>query len=398
MFLPGTNKKIDDSLKPHVRSLSKKRMPIIVCYGNNNVRVKNRIINEGGTLKYEYKEIKAFACELSPMGADKLSELPEVKYICSDHRAVLSLYKAGEGIGLYNARRFRLTGKGVTVGIVDSGIYSHPELCKNGSASVLFRDIINGYVKEYDDNGHGTFIAGIIAASGSREMTVFNQGIAPDADIAMIKAFDASGRGYLSDIIRGIEILIEDREKYNIKIINLPFEFPTELRLRINPLEQIIDRAIEEGIAVVAPAGNNGPAPYSIGMPGCFKGVITAAGAYGKGRGTYRIENFSGRGPAKEDTQKPDISAPSSVTSLDSDTSFRPEPGRVCTGKALYRTSSGTSAASAIISGAAALILQKSPGLSPGDLKAVILLSSSSLGENKFSQGSGMFIFDKLIK
>jgi subtilisin family serine protease len=254
--------------------------------------------------------------------------------------------------------------------------------------------------KPYDDNGHGTFTCGCIASTGHLSSGMY-QGIAPDANLCIIKAFDTAGYGLMSDIIKGIDILLSIKDKYNIRILCLPFEFPYLKSLKINPLEDIIKSASASNMAIIVPSGNLGYQPYSIYFPGNMKEAITVGGAYcvENNLENFRVCSFSGRGPTIKEIAKPDILAPAvNITSLAANTSYIPGLKIKSELKVPYSTMSGTSIACALIAGVCAVVLEKTPELSPPDLKSVLCLSTMSLGENKLSQGSGLFIFDKIMK
>jgi serine protease AprX len=283
----------------------------------------------------------------------------------------------------------------VGIGIIDTGVFPHPELQERRNAISFFSDLINGYLKPYDDNGHGTFISGCIASQGEYP------GIAPDSSLYMIKAFDSSGNGFMSDIIKGIDILITSRQKYNLRVICLPFEFPYLNETSIEPLIEIIKKAIKLNILVMACSGNLGSKPYTIYPPGSIKDVVTVGGAdcNGYDLNNIRVSGFSGRGPLLNGASKPDIIAPcANITSLSSNTSYIPGVRKTPTFDNKYRSASGTSIACAIMSGICALILEKNPNLTSNDLKSILTISSQTTGESKYAEGSGLFNFEKIIK
>jgi serine protease AprX len=396
----GFGKKVDKTLNPYIKLNSKRKIPVIIYYSGSGKLVRNKIISNNGKIKYEYENITAFSCELSPLTIDRLSEIPEVSYICFDYKATLCIRKSSDTLGLSYAKLFNLTGRNIGIGIIDSGVYPHPDLMHRRRTIHFFQDLINEYDKPYDDNGHGTFLCGCIAASGYSSDGLYS-GIAPDCNLSMIKAFDASGNGFISDIIKGIDILIAKREEKSIKIICLPFEIANLGSLKINPLEEIIKKAFALNITLIVPSGNQGPHPYSIYCPGDIKEVVTVGGIDNTciNVKNYKIPGFSGRGPTMEGFQKPDICAPClSITSLAADTSYHPGLKKIIDLKNAYSIKSGTSASCAIMCGFAALILEKNPALEPKDLKSILCLSTISIGEGKYSQGNGLFIFDKIAK
>jgi serine protease AprX len=394
----GFKNKMDKTLNLYLKLNSKKKIPVIICCTNPNL-VKSKILSNNGKIKYEYNLIDAFACELSPAAIDKISFMPEVTYTCFDYTASLCMRKTNDTIGTGYARLLNLTGKGVGIGIIDTGVYLHPDLVSNRRCIKHFSDLINDYNSPYDDNGHGTFISGCISSSGILSDGLFS-GIAPCSNLFVIKAFNEVGNGTMSDIIMGIEVIIKLKELESIQLLCLPFEIPGNNHLKTNPLELIIKKACEAGMTVIAAAGNHGPMPYSICSPGNLSEVITVGGVdTTKGSlKNYSIASFSGRGPTIKGDTKPDIVVPCvAITSLMSDILYKPDNKRTSPLKIPYTIKSGTSIAAALICGFAALLLEKNPALTTSDLKSLLSLSSFSLGESKFSQGSGLFLFSKTM-
>lgn len=400
MGIFGFKNKMDKTISPYIKIDSKRKIPVIICYSGNEKLVKNKILSNNGKIKHEYLNLDAFSCELSPKSIDKISELPEVSYVCFDHKASLCLRKSGDILGVGYAKLFNLTGKGVGIGIIDTGVYLHSDLTTERRSIRFFSDLVGNFDKPYDDNGHGTFISGLIASSGKLSDGLY-RGIAPEANLSVIKAFDASGNGFLSDIIKAIDIILSIKDLENIRILCLPFEISCIDKLKINPLEIIIKKAIASNITVVAPSGNHGPMPYTIYCPGNIKEVLTVGGTdtLSNNIRNYKTSGFSGRGPTINGSPKPDMTAPCmSVTSLATDNLYYPGIKKLDNLKNPYISMSGTSIACGFICGFAALLLEKNPNLLPVDLKSMLCLSTTSIGESKYSQGYGFFTFDKLVK
>lgn len=391
-------KKVDKKLKEYMTLNSKRRLSVIVCYKNNLKSTKNSIIYNGGKIKYEYRSINSIACELSPLAIDKLSENPDVSFISFDYKANLCINRLSETIGIKHITPFSLTGKNIGIALLDTGCFPHPDLTSTKNSIVYFKDIINNIPKPYDDNGHGTFLSGIIASQGNTNKVY--KGIAPDSKLCVFKCFDSLGFGTMSDIIMALDELIFIKDEYNIRVACLPFEFPYLNKLYINPLENIINKLIENNIAVVVPSGNLGPQNMSIYFPGNIKNVITVGGAsvdlYPK---SIKIASFSGRGPTIDGINKPDFVVPcTNVLSLNSDTTYKPHLKYKISLQNPYKTASGTSIACAAVCASIAILLEKTPELSVKDIKSILVLSTKTIGESKNAQGAGMFIFERIIK
>jgi len=303
-----------------------------------------------------------------------------------------------------------ITGKGVNVAIVDSGLWETQALAKdtNGNPRILARydaikDISNG--EAFDDSGHGTHIASVLAHSGrvtkNGVATGTFKGIAPDVGLIAVKAFDIEGHGDFLDIVRGIQYVVDNRESLDIKVLNLSFSARPRWHYWLDPINQAVMKAWASGITVVAAAGNEGPDAMTIGSPGNLPYLITVGAVTDSWtldtRDDDYIPDFSSRGPTPNAHIKPDIVAPgghmTGITRPGS-TLTRDYPDYILRTGEFVMT--GTSQASALVSGLIALLLQLEPDLSPNDIKCK-LMSSAELAINDdgllayspFQQGSG---------
>ncbi len=280
-----------------------------------------------------------------------------------------------------------VTGAGIVVAVVDSGIAPHPALAGKVIANV---SLVTGDPRVTDVFGHGTHVAGIIAGTGAaaaRVTTLFNGGIAPGAQLVNVRVLGADGSGLTSDVIAGIDWVIANRVRYNIRVINLSLGHPVTEPALTDPLCQAVARATAQGIIVVASAGNDGMTADgrtvlgSIVSPGNspFALTVGALDTQGTaGRSDDTVASYSSRGPARYDlTVKPDVVAPGNrVVSLEADDASlvrdHPTLHRAGVYGNAYMQLSGTSMATPIVSGAVALLLQGSPSFGPAQTKLVL--------------------------
>ncbi|WP_069462982.1 S8 family serine peptidase [Actinacidiphila rubida] len=168
-------------------------------------------------------------------------------------------------------------GKGVTVALLDSGVdYRHPDLggCFGpGCKVVAGHDFVNDDDDPMDDNGHGTHVAGIVAAKAAEPGGI--TGVAPDATLTAYKVMDDSGSGYMSDIIAGLEAATDPANPHRADVVNMSLGGPGD---GTDPLGLAATAAVRAGVVVVAAAGNEGPGPETVGTPAAADGVI-AVGA-----------------------------------------------------------------------------------------------------------------------
>ncbi len=304
------------------------------------------------------------------------------------------------------AEHLGFDGTGIGVAIVDSGVSAwHDDLANN--RVVHFADFVNRLPQPYDDYGHGTHVAGIIAGNGQSSAGA-RRGIAPGAHLVVLKALDNAGDGNVSRVIAAIDYAVRNRTTYNIRIMNLSVAAGVYESYNTDPLAQAARRAVDAGIVVITAAGNlgrdgSGAIQYGgITAPGNAPWVLTVGASNDKGtvdRSDDTIASFSSRGPALIDgSVKPDLVAPGvGIESLGEATSFlyqsRPAArrwGGARSGQEPYMTLSGTSMAAPIVAGTVALMLHANPGLTPESVKAILKRTAENNSRyDQFTQGAG---------
>ena len=281
-----------------------------------------------------------------------------------------------------------LTGRGVGVAIIDTGLWDTPALTRNASGEFrvtaqydAIRDQVN--TKLNDHGGHGSHMASIIANSrpiNNRDTSQY-QGIAPNAALIPVIALSPRGDGDFLDIIRGIQWVTENQSQFNIRVLNLSLTAIPLKEYWADPMNQAVMKAWQAGIAVVVAAGNDGPDWGTIGSPGNNPYVITV-GAFtdswtpGDGRDDY-IPNFSSRGPTPAGLIKPDLVAPGGhITGLipPDSTLAMENPNYFLTSGEFVST--GSSQAAAVVSGLIALLLEVKPELTNDDVKCLLTTSA----------------------
>lgn len=289
-----------------------------------------------------------------------------------------------------------VTGDSVTVAVVDTGVAPVPAL--SGADKVVAMVDLSPEAAipeaEYLDTfGHGTHMTGIIAgrdpvdqpaAPGERFL-----GVAPDARIVSVKVGDSTGGVDVSQVIAGIDWVVEHKDQLGIGVLNLSYGTDSTQDYRIDPLAHAVERAWHAGIVVVVAAGNDGRGARRLANPALDPYVIAVAAADVDDDGRVTVPHWSTSG---SDTRSPDVAAPgASIISLRSPGSRLDEAfptARV--GTTLYR-GSGSSQAAAVVSGAAALLLDARPTLSPDEVKALLTRTAQPFhnAQPRF-QGAGL--------
>ena len=263
-----------------------------------------------------------------------------------------------------------ITGRGITAAVLDTGAARHPDFADR---LVCFRDFIGGRTSPYDDYGHGTHVTGILAGNGALSKNY--RGIAPETRIVSLKVLDRNGNGRRSDVINGIRWVIRHREEYGIRVMNISVGTVQEGDSRDALLVQAVEEAWDAGLVVVVAAGNMGPMPQTITAPGNSRKVITV------GSSDDSAPVYSGRGPTKNCVCKPDVVAPGSgIVSC----SALWQRGQA------YCRKSGTSMATPMVSGAAALLLSQEPWLTNVEVKMRLMETTDDLGRPHSRQGWGL--------
>lgn len=276
-----------------------------------------------------------------------------------------------------------MTGYGVTVAILDTGHSAYNSQERNTANEyrlLAHHDAIDDKTlrKESDDHGHGSHVSAIVVNSAANGLDGRFNGIAPDAELVVVKAFDDQGQATYSDVIRGIDWIVANKDTYGIRVLNLSFSAPPKSYYWDDPLNQAVMAAWQSGIVVAASAGNLGPDPMTIGVPGNVPYVITVGAMtdnLSPGDGSDDLlASFSSAGPTVEASVKPEVVAPGGhlLAMMASDVALALQhPEFHDAGE--YFVMSGTSQAAAVVSGAATLMLQTDPSLSPDDVKCRLL-------------------------
>ena len=375
-------------LSAKIMTQSSEEVPVIIQFKKNNSNAKEIILNSTNLLEANLPIIDAFSGYLSTDEIYSLSNNPNIDYISFDSRVYTLLDIASQSMEVYFPHDKGFQGEGITIAIIDTGLAPHYDLIRPKNRIIGFKDLINNKESPYDDNGHGTHVAGIIGGNGYSSRGKY-KGVAPMSNILAIKALDKNGGGSTSKAIEAISYVIETKDKYNTRVINLSIGTPANSICENDPLCKAVNKAIEAGLVVVAAAGNSGPSRGTILSPGINKNVITVGAVDDKrtvDTSDDTIASFSSRGPTLDGVQKPDLVAPGvSISSLSN------------TKLDSYVPLSGTSMATPLVSGAVALLLNKYDSISPLQVKSMLMNACIDLNDKEEGQGAGVLNLKKLF-
>ncbi|MEY2193785.1 S8 family serine peptidase [Neobacillus sp. BF23-41] len=276
------SEKIGAASKSTVNKLKEQTESLKQVHGKMLQSLNEKRIPFNKSKEYTFT-FNGMALQLPKNKVDELRSLPGVKAVYPDQEYHADLANSVPLIGApdvwskHDQENQGVTGKGVTVAVIDTGVdYDHPDLGVGfgpGHKVVGGYDFVNHDNDPIDDQGHGTHVAGIIAAHGNVT------GVAPDASITAFKVLNQDGLGNTSDIIAGIEASISPDNPYPADVINMSLSGPGD---GSDPISQASQNAVDAGVVVVAAAGNSGPGYGTIGAPAIAEGVL-AVGASASG-------------------------------------------------------------------------------------------------------------------
>lgn len=345
-------------------------LPVIVHYRFPVVDLAEVIQGVVATTR-TYRLIAASVHLALPSAIHALTDRDQVTMIWYDDTVHTMLDASAPLIGVPQVWQSEVTGRGIRVAIVDTGIDPHhPDFA---GRIVQTKDFTGeGNV---DKNGHGTHVAGIVGGSGAASQGKY-RGVAPDCSLYIAKVLRANGLGRMSDVMSGIEWSVEQ----GAQVINLSLGSDGACD-GTDALSVLCDAAVARGVVLCVAAGNAGPSVSTVGSPGCARTVITV-GATTK---SDQVATFSSRGPTSDGRLKPDVCFPGvGIVACRAASTSMGTPVDTW-----YTSASGTSMATPHATGACALLLQAKPGLAPQQVKETLMNTAKDLGQDANAQGKG---------
>ncbi|MFE5796883.1 S8 family serine peptidase [Streptomyces sp. NPDC056503] len=352
-------------------------LPLIVTYGGKTARAAHpaprgtetvRALPSVGGAAVTATDPAAFWRTLTAGAAATRAAAPAKVWL--DARVKAAMADSNAQIGTPKAWEAGLTGKGVKVAVLDTGVdASHPDLAGRVAESKSF---IAGE-EVADRNGHGTHVASTVGGSGAgsdgRE-----KGVAPGATLAVGKVLSDEGYGTESEIIAGMEWAAKD---VDAKIVSMSLG-SQEGSDGTDPMARAVDTlSAETGALFVIAAGNSG-APGTIGSPGAADSALTVGAVDSADRAAY----FTSQGPRYRDQAlKPDLSAPG--------VGILAARSQLTEGTGLYTSMNGTSMATPHVAGVAALLAERHPDWTGARLKDALMSSAKTLDASAYALGAG---------
>ena len=359
---------------------------VIVQKTVKDSQVEELVARLGGAVTQDLHIINAFAAEMKAKDVAQLAEADGVRWVSFD----ATMMEAGGPDGTVNttnlinvydkAIRADLVwaqgyqGSGIGVAVVDSGINWQTDLYTVAGVNRVVANVRfnTDYNPTYFDNyGHGSHIAGIVGGNGLSSNGQYI-GIAPKVNIINVKVSNDNGSATASSVVAGLQWVLNNRSRYNIRVVNLSLNSATPESYHTSPLDAAVEILWFNKIVVIVSAGNNGTA--TLYPPANDPFAITVGAVDDKGTASLSddvMASFSAYGTTSDGVQKPDLVAPGkNIVSLMGNTNGvipSGHPGnKVGT---MYLRMSGTSMAAPMVAGAAALLLQDEPNLTPDQVK-----------------------------
>src|ERR1043166_8504045 len=399
---------------------------IIQTQGRLSASLEDFIAQQGGRVLSRFGSFNATAVDLPADAVSSLADFPEVRYISKDRPARLlghvSLTTGADAVRSQSGAggSYTLDGSGVGIAVLDSSIsHSHASLKdENGNSRVVADvDFTGEGIPAEDPYGHGTHVAALAAGNGSVAGGAYT-GIAAGANIINLRVLDSGGLGTTSGLLAALDWVMNNRQQYNIRVVNMSLGTAAVDSYRNDPLCLAVRRLVDAGVVVVVAAGNEGKNAAGqklygmIHCPGNEPSAITvgAANTFGTdARDDDGVATYSSRGPTRsswtdelglkhyDGLMKPDLVAPGNkiieakaVNNLlaAQNPQLAANVSPVAVRDQMYLN--GTSMASPVVAGAAALILQANPSLTPNMVKAILEYTAQPLANfNTLEQGAG---------
>lgn len=313
------------------------------------------IVERNFDVTHFYPFIRSVGIRCRLKDAIRLERMQDVEYVSAQGRVFA--FAESEGAEAFSvAAPSKLDGRGVTMCVMDTGVSPHSDLSIPRERIVHFCDMIDGRTEPYDDNGHGTFVAGVAAGNGLMSAGAVS-GVAPSANIVGLKAIGKNGESGTFKILDGMQWLFDNFRQYGIRVVCM--SFGAEPQTYADPLKLGAEMLSRSGLIVVAASGNSGV--NSVKSPAISPEIIAVGAVDSKNA----VASFTSRG-SYNGIARPDLYSDGvNVRGLRAGGS--------------YSTMSGTSAAAPYVAGACCLLCQKYKNITPRQAKAALIASASTV-------------------
>ncbi|MCM3871703.1 MAG: S8 family serine peptidase, partial [Pyrinomonadaceae bacterium] len=405
---------------------------ILQLNGEMSPELEAMLRSSGVRIRKHFNNFGSTAVQLPAGIVDSLADFPEVDFVSEDGEVKALGGHVAQTTGANDARAYAPTGSfdgaGVGIAIVDSGIYSAHVAFLNAATNTtrIVKSVdFTGDGRTDDPYGHGTHVAAAAAGNGMVSSGKYI-GIAPQANIVNLRVLNSQGIGTVSGLLSALDWIYTNRTTYNIRVVNLSLGLLALTSYEDDPVCLAARRLANAGVVVVAAAGNNGKNSAGqkiygqIHSPGNEPSVITvgAVNTFGTdNRADDKVATYSSRGPTRsystdtygvkhfDNLVKPDLVAPGNKlvfaeapNSVLLQQNAGLDAGVSTTASRKQMILSGTSVAAPLVAGAAALMLQANPTLTPNMVRMLLMYTSQQLANfNTLEQGAGQLNVDGAV-
>lgn len=399
----NTALRVQPALLEMARSNPDQTVAVVIQKQADGADLSRAIHDLGGSVTADLRIINALAADLPARAVLDLASHTAVRWIsydapvvstqcaqCIDTSALVNTYiKTVRADQLWNTAPY-LQGQGIGVAVVDSGVNPNGDFytvmgVNRQVANVRFNSDYNQSTS--DGYGHGTHIASIIGGDGSESGGKYI-GVAPMVNLINVKVTNDDGSATMRDVVLGLQWIYENRDRYNIRVVNISLNSSVAESYHTSPLNAAVEILWFNGIVVVVSAGNQGSG--AVYPPANDPFVITVGATDDRGTATLKddvVASFSAYGIVENGVQKPDLVAPGTnlIARLVNQNMGLPaaHPENKIEGGKYFRMS-GTSVAAPVVSGAVAILLQDEPNLTPDQVK-FRLKTTANKGWNGYS-------------
>lgn len=382
---------------------------VIIQKATQTAHVEQQVLQLGGTALQDLRIINALSARMSAESALQIARSSAVRWVsldapvvssactkCVDTSTLANAYiRAIKADQVWNNSPYR-QGTGIGVAVVDSGVNPNADLYTPAGVNRQVADV--RFNSDYNQNtsdgyGHGTHVASIVGGDGSESGGKYI-GVAPLVNIINVKVSNDDGSALMKDVVAGLQWVLENKDTYNIRVVNLSLNSSVAESYHTSPLDAAVEILWFNKIVVVASAGNRGNG--AIYPPANDPFIITVGATDDKGTAAITddvLASFSAFAKTTEGIQKPDLVAPGTniiARLVNQNMGLAGAHPSNKVGDQYFRMS-GTSMAAPIVSGAAALLLQDEPGLTPDQVKFRLMSTANKswAGYNATQSGAG---------
>lgn len=379
------------------------QVPLVVQHDGDGDGLASFIRASGGTVERDFDIIPALDVTVSADELPVLARRGDVNWISLDAAVGSTGGPAGPvsksnlataypvAIKAEDAWQKGFYGSGVAVALIDTGVSSAIKdefLDATGASRLTQVSVRSDLDPNADGYGHGSHVAAIIGGySTATSPKGRYTGIAPGADLVSVRIADDQGNATVGDLIAGLEWVDENRASYNIRVLNLSVASTVAQSYKVDPIDAAVELLWFHGVTVVVAAGNEGTASDAVSYPPANDPFVITVGAFDDAGsfayGDDKLTSWSGRGTTQDGIAKPDLIGPGHaiVAPIDPASYLATTYASAIAERrnAAYFTMSGTSMAAATVSGGVALVLEKHPDWTPGEIKATLISKGRSI-------------------